>query len=60
MTETKFSKISPVKHQNFYDDSNDVFKVDTLLSLVAKKRGESLKSEKFQNAPTPTPYVGGP
>ena len=44
MTEAKFWKTQRLKHQNFYDDSNDVLKVDTLLSLVVKKRGESLKS----------------
>ena len=44
MTEANFWKSQPLKQQNFYDDSNDVLKVGILLSLVVKKRGESLKS----------------
>ena len=44
MTEKKFCKSQPLNHQNFYEDSNDVKKLGTLLPLVAKQRGESLKS----------------
>ena len=60
MIEAKCWKTEPIRHQNCYDDSNDVKNGDFIASSCLTTRRKFKIQEKNQNAPKPTPHVGKP